>query len=168
MKLPVRTGFGYDVHSLEFNRRLMLGGIEVPFEKGLMGHSDADALLHAICDALLGALALGDIGKHFPDTDPEYKGADSKKLLSSVYELIDAEGYLVGNIDATIVMQRPKLKPYIDAMRESIATLLNIETGRVSVKATTSEQMGFVGREEGVAVYAVALLLLKQGDEETP
>ena len=168
MKLPVRTGFGYDVHSLEFNRRLMLGGIEVPFEKGLMGHSDADALLHAICDALLGALALGDIGKHFPDTDPEYKGADSKKLLSAVYKLIEAEGYLVGNIDATIVMQRPKLRPYIDAMRESIATLLNIETSRVSVKATTSEQMGFVGREEGVAVYAVALLLLKQGDEETP
>jgi 2-C-methyl-D-erythritol 2,4-cyclodiphosphate synthase len=153
-----RTGFGYDVHAFAFNRKLMLGGIEVPFEKGLKGHSDADVLLHAICDALLGALALGDIGKHFPDTEPNFKGIDSKILLSKVNDLVIEKGYTVSNIDSTVVMERPKLKEYILPIRESIARILNISADQVSVKATTSEQLGFVGLEEGVKAFATVLI----------
>lgn len=155
----MRIGFGYDVHRLVGGRPLILGGLEIPFEKGLLGHSDADALLHAITDALLGAAALGDIGAHFPDTDPAWKGADSRKLLAAVGELIAKAGYRVANIDATVVMERPKLRPFIDSMRASIAACLGLELGQVSVKATTNEKMSFVGREEGVACYAVCLLL---------
>jgi 2-C-methyl-D-erythritol 2,4-cyclodiphosphate synthase len=156
--MKIRTGFGYDVHAFAFNRKLMLGGIEVPFEKGLKGHSDADVLLHAICDALLGALALGDIGKHFPDTDPNYKGIDSKILLSKVNDLIIERGYTVSNIDSTVVMERPKLKNYILPIRESIARILNIDADQISVKATTSEQLGFVGLEEGAKAFATVLI----------
>lgn len=161
MKIPFRTGFGYDVHAFAFNRKLILGGIEVPFDRGLLGHSDADVLLHAISDALLGAAALGDIGKHFPDTDPNFKDADSKILLSKVYELIEGKGYILGNIDATIVMQRPKLAPCIDKMRESIASILKADISQVSVKATTSEKLGFVGQEEGVEAFATVLIISK-------
>ncbi len=161
MKTDIRIGFGYDVHKLVENRDLILGGITIPFEKGLLGHSDADVLLHAICDGLLGALALGDIGSHFPDTDPQYKNIDSKILLEKVYSIILAKGYQIGNIDATIVMQRPKLRTYIDKMRDSIAEILNVEIGQISVKATTSEKLGFVGKEEGVEAFANILLLKK-------
>ncbi len=161
MKIPFRTGFGYDVHAFAFNRKLILGGIEVPFDRGLLGHSDADVLLHAISDALLGAAALGDIGKHFPDTDPNYKDADSKILLSKVYQLIEGKGYILGNIDATIVMQRPKLAPFIDKMREIISSILKADVSQVSVKATTSEKLGFVGQEEGVEAFATVLIISK-------
>lgn len=154
----IRIGFGYDVHAFAFNRKLVLGGVDVPFEKGLQGHSDADALLHAVCDAMLGALSLGDIGKHFPDTDPQYKGIDSKKLLSKVYGLINMNGYTLVNLDTTIVIQRPKMAPHIDKMRETISGILNCGINQVSIKATTSEGLGFVGIEEGVKVYAVVLL----------
>lgn len=154
-----RTGFGYDVHAFAFNRKLFLGGLEIPFERGLKGHSDADVLLHAICDALLGALALGDIGKHFPDTDPNFKDIDSKILLSKVNDLVIERGYKISNIDSTVVMERPKLKDYILPVRESIAGILNIAVDQVSVKATTSEQMGFVGTEEGVKAFATVLIL---------
>ena len=154
-----RTGFGYDVHAFAFNRKLFLGGLEIPFERGLKGHSDADVLLHAICDALLGALALGDIGKHFPDTDPNFKDIDSKILLSKVNDLVIERGYEISNIDSTVVMERPKLKDYILPVRESIAGILNIAVDQVSVKATTSEQMGFVGTEEGVKAFATVLIL---------
>lgn len=154
-----RTGFGYDVHAFAFNRKLFLGGLEIPFERGLKGHSDADVLLHAICDALLGALALGDIGKHFPDTDPNFKDIDSKILLSKVNDLVIERGYKISNIDSTVVMERPKLKDYILLVRESIAGILNIAVDQVSVKATTSEQMGFVGTEEGVKAFATVLIL---------
>jgi 2-C-methyl-D-erythritol 2,4-cyclodiphosphate synthase len=156
--MNIRTGFGYDVHAFAFNRKLILGGIEVPFEKGLKGHSDADVLLHAICDALLGALSLGDIGKHFPDTDPNYKGIDSKILLAKVNDLMIERGYAISNIDSTVVMERPKLKDYILPIRESIAGILNIVADQVSVKATTSEQLGFVGLEEGVKAFATVLI----------
>lgn len=154
-----RIGFGYDVHRLGENRKLFLGGVEIPFEKGLVGHSDADVLIHAICDALLGALALGDIGKHFPDNDPQYKGIDSKILLKNVFQLIKEHGYVLGNVDATVVMERPKLLPHIGKMRETLAELMDAETNQVSVKATTSEKMGFVGAEEGVKAYATCLIL---------
>ena len=156
---PLRIGIGYDVHRLAPDRKLILGGVEVPFERGLLGHSDADVLAHAITDALLGAAALGDIGAHFPDTDPEWKGADSLKLLGAVVALVAEHGWRVGNVDAVVVMQRPKLRPHIDAMRERLASALGVEVGAVSVKATTNETMGFVGREEGAACHAVALLL---------
>ncbi len=161
MKLPFRTGFGYDVHAFAFNRKLILGGVEIPFERGLMGHSDADVLLHAISDAMLGALALGDIGKHFPDTDETYKDADSKILLSKVYEIIFERGYELGNLDAVVVMQRPKLSPHIDKIRETIASILNADISQISVKATTSEKLGFVGTEEGVEAFATILLISK-------
>ncbi len=161
MKLPFRTGFGYDVHAFAFNRKLILGGVEIPFERGLMGHSDADVLLHAISDAMLGALALGDIGKHFPDTDEAYKDADSKILLSKVYDLILERGYQLGNLDAVVVMQRPKLSPHIDKIRETIASILNADISQISVKATTSEKLGFVGTEEGVEAFATILLISK-------
>lgn len=153
-----RTGFGYDVHPFAENRKLILGGVEIPFEKGLKGHSDADVLLHAICDALLGALALGDIGQHFPDNDPEYKNIDSKILLRKVNELIKENGYYINNLDSTVVMERPKLKDYIITIRKNIAGLLKIHFDQVSVKATTSERMGFVGSEEGVKAYATVLV----------
>jgi 2-C-methyl-D-erythritol 2,4-cyclodiphosphate synthase len=156
--MDLRIGFGYDVHAFEFNRKLFLGGIEIPFEKGLKGHSDADVLLHAISDAILGALAMGDIGQHFPDTDPQYKNIDSKILLSVIHNLIAEKGWKVSNIDSTIVMERPKLSNFIHAIRNSISSILNISPDQVSVKATTSEKMGFVGTEEGVKAYAVCLL----------
>jgi 2-C-methyl-D-erythritol 2,4-cyclodiphosphate synthase len=139
-------------------RKLILGGVDVPHERGLLGHSDADVLLHAIADAILGALGLGDIGKHFPDTDPQYKGADSRKLLRHVMALAGEKGYILGNVDATIVAQRPKLAPFIPEMRATIAQDLNAEPDRVNVKATTTEQLGFAGRGEGIAAYAVVLM----------
>lgn len=154
----IRIGHGYDVHRLVENRKLILGGVEIPFERGLLGHSDADVLLHAISDALLGAVALGDIGKHFPDTDPRYAGADSMLLLKEVIRLVRNEGYQVGNLDATILCQRPKLAGFIAAMRENIAACCEIPVSDVSVKATTEEKLGFTGSGEGIAVHAVALL----------
>lgn len=162
--MNIRTGFGYDVHAFAYNRKLILGGIEVPFEKGLLGHSDADVLLHAICDALLGALALGDIGQHFPDNDPEYKNIDSKILLSKVNELVKSKNFLISNIDSTVVMERPKLKNFILQIRKSISDILKISVDQVSVKATTSEKMGFVGTEEGVKAYATVLLIEDLGE----
>ena len=155
----MRIGIGYDVHRLTEGRPLILGGVLVPHERGLAGHSDADVLVHAVIDAMLGAAALGDIGRHFPDTDPEWKGADSMQLLGSVVRLVREAGYAVGNVDATVVLQRPKLRPHIDAMRANIAEVLGVEVGQVSVKATTGEAMGFVGREEGAAAHAVCLLV---------
>lgn len=154
----IRIGHGYDVHRLVEDRKLILGGVEIPFERGLLGHSDADVLLHAISDALLGAVALGDIGKHFPDTDPRYAGADSILLLKEVVQLVRNEGYQVGNLDATILCQRPKLAGFIAAMRENIAACCEIPVSDVSVKATTEEKLGFTGSGEGIAVHAVALL----------
>lgn len=157
-RLPFRIGHGYDVHRLVENRKLILGGVEIPYEKGLLGHSDADVLLHAVSDALLGALALGDIGKHFPDTDPAYAGADSLKLLELVVEKVREQGYAVGNLDATVLCQKPKLAPYIDSMREKIAAACGVSAEQVSVKATTEEKLGFTGAEEGMAAHAVCLL----------
>ena len=153
-----RFGMGYDVHRLVEGRRLILGGVDVPYEKGLLGHSDADVLLHAVSDAILGAAALGDIGTHFPDTDERFKGADSGKLLEEVVRLVRAEGYAIGNVDATIVAQAPKLLPYIQEMRENIARFLDIPVGDVNVKATTEEKLGFTGEEKGISAYAVASL----------
>ena len=154
----VRIGHGYDVHRLVPDRALILGGVTVPFEKGLLGHSDADVLLHAICDSLLGALALGDIGKHFPDTDEQYKSIDSRILLSRTAELIREKGWQIGNIDATVIAQAPRLSPYIQEMRENIATVLNIPLDAISVKATTEEHLGFTGEGLGIAAHAVCLL----------
>ena len=154
----MRIGHGYDVHRVTEGRKMIIGGVEIPYEKGLLGHSDADVLSHAIMDALLGAAALGDIGKFFPDTDPRYKGADSMKLMEEVREILADHHYLVGNVDATIVAQAPKMRPHIDAMRENIARALGIETDQVSVKATTEERLGFTGSGEGIAVQAVALI----------
>ena len=151
-----RFGMGYDVHRLVEGRKLILGGVDVPYEKGLLGHSDADVLLHAVSDAILGAAALGDIGTHFPDTDEGFKGADSGKLLAEVVRLVRAEGYTIGNVDATIVAQAPKLLPYIPRMRENIARLLGVAVGDVNVKATTEERLGFTGSGEGMSAYAVA------------
>ena len=154
----MRIGQGYDVHRLVAERPLILGGIEIPYEKGLLGHSDADVLLHAISDALLGAAALGDIGAHFPDSDPAYRGADSAELLRVVGGLIRASGYEIGNIDSTVVCQAPKLAPHIASMRARIAEVLALPVGAVSVKASTEEHMGFTGRGEGIAAHAVCLL----------
>jgi 2-C-methyl-D-erythritol 2,4-cyclodiphosphate synthase len=154
----MRIGTGYDVHRLGEGLELWLGGVQVPHTHGLIGHSDADVLLHAICDALLGAAALGDIGKHFPDTDPKYKGISSLKLLRHVGMLLKEAGYQVGNIDSTVAAQRPKLAPYIAQMRQNIADALGIEVDAVSVKATTTEHLGFEGREEGISAQAVTLL----------
>jgi 2-C-methyl-D-erythritol 2,4-cyclodiphosphate synthase len=162
--MNIRTGFGYDVHAFAENRKLFLGGIEIPSELGLKGHSDADVLLHAICDALLGALALGDIGQHFPDNDPNYKNIDSKILLSKVNDLISDKSFRISNIDSTVVMERPKLKDFILQIRKSIAQILKIQVDQVSVKATTSEKMGFVGTEQGVKGYATVLLIEDLGD----
>ncbi len=154
----MRVGMGYDVHRLIAGRRLILGGVEIPFEKGLLGHSDADVLVHAVMDAMLGAAALGDIGRHFPDTDSAYAGADSMQLLSEVGNLIDANNMLIGNIDATVIAQRPKLAPYIEQMRMNIADRLKIDISQVNVKATTEEGMGFTGIGEGISAQAVCLL----------
>lgn len=155
----IRIGQGFDVHQLVEGRPLIVGGVTIPYEKGLLGHSDADVLLHTITDAILGALALGDIGKHFPDTDPAYKGADSVVLLEKVWEMAEQKGYKLGNVDATIMAQRPKMLPYIPAMVEVIARVLKTEVGNVNVKATTTEKLGFVGREEGIASLAVVCLI---------
>ncbi len=154
----MRIGHGYDVHRYAENRDLIVGGVKIPFELGLLGHSDADVVLHAVMDALLGAAALRDIGYHFPDTDPKYKGADSGLLLEAVGEKLAAAGYKVGNIDVTILCQRPKLKPYIPRMAENIAARLGIDIGQVNVKATTEEGLGFTGAMEGMACHAVCLL----------
>lgn len=154
----IRVGHGYDVHRLVTERKLVLGGVEIPYEFGLLGHSDADVLTHAVMDALLGAAALGDIGKHFPDTDPTYKGADSLKLLDHVMELLVEKGWNVGNVDATIVAQRPKLAPYLQTMKENLAQRMKVDPEQVNVKATTEEKLGFTGSGEGMAVHAVALL----------
>ncbi len=151
-----RFGMGYDVHQLVEGRKLIIGGVDIPFEKGLLGHSDADVLLHAISDALLGAAALGDIGKHFPDTDERYKGADSLKLLEEVGRLLAEKGYTVGNVDATIVAQKPKMAPNIPVMRENIARVLHVDVDRINVKATTEEHLGFTGSGQGISAYAVA------------
>jgi len=156
--MNMRIGHGYDVHRLVTGRTLVLGGVEIPHETGLLGHSDADVLLHAICDAILGAIGAGDIGKHFPDTDPAYKGASSSILLRQVMDLAGEKGYKIGNIDATIVAQKPKLAPYIARMVENIAAATATEPDRINVKATTTEELGFAGRKEGIAAYAVALL----------
>ncbi|TAG76069.1 MAG: 2-C-methyl-D-erythritol 2,4-cyclodiphosphate synthase [Burkholderiales bacterium] len=153
-----RIGTGFDVHQLVEGRKLIIGGVEIAHAKGLLGHSDADVLLHAICDALLGAAALGDIGKHFPDTDPAFKGADSRVLLRSVVERLRANRYVIGNIDATIMAQAPKMAPHIAAMRQHIAEDCLVPIDAVNVKATTTEKLGFVGREEGIAAEAVALI----------
>jgi 2-C-methyl-D-erythritol 2,4-cyclodiphosphate synthase len=155
----MRIGFGFDVHQLSEDREFWLGGIKIPAVKGILGHSDADVLLHAICDAILGALALGDIGKHFPDTDQSFKGIDSKILLSKTIELISQKGYRIGNIDSSVVLQQPKIMPYAEEMRKCIAELCHISIDDVSIKATTNEKMGFIGREEGIVAYAVVLLL---------
>ncbi|MBW5449200.1 2-C-methyl-D-erythritol 2,4-cyclodiphosphate synthase [Cohnella sp. CFH 77786] len=159
----IRIGQGFDVHQLAEGRPCIIGGVEIPHEKGLLGHSDADVLLHAISDAVLGALALGDIGKHFPDTDPAYEGADSVKLLKHVWGLASERGYRLGNADATIIAQAPKMAPHIPQMVRIIAEALEAEEGQVNVKATTSEKLGFTGRGEGIAAQAVVCLLERQG-----
>ncbi len=156
--VPFRVGQGYDVHRFESGRELWLGGVKIEYPLGLKGHSDADVLLHAISDALLGALALRDIGYHFPDNDPKYKGADSKQLLKEVARLVLQKGYKVGNIDATIVAEQPKINPYVPAMQEVIAQLLSVDVDQVSIKATTNEQMGFTGRQEGILALVTALV----------
>lgn len=156
--INIRVGFGFDVHPLGEGRELWLGGIKLEFDRGCVGHSDADVLLHAICDALLGAANLRDIGFHFPNTNPNYKGADSKLLLAEVVRLLKENGYRVGNIDATLAMEAPKINPHIKAMQQAIAPLLEVDENAVSIKATTNERLGYVGREEGVNAYAVALI----------
>ncbi len=154
----MRIGHGYDVHKFAENRRLILGGVEIPYELGLLGHSDADVLVHAVMDALLGAAALGDIGKHFPDTDDKYKGADSLALLREVCEILSDNGYKIINIDSTVIAQKPKLKDYIDDMRKNIAAVCSIDVSQVSVKATTEEKLGFTGRLEGISAHSVCLI----------
>ncbi|NHM75584.1 2-C-methyl-D-erythritol 2,4-cyclodiphosphate synthase [Staphylococcus sp. 11007852] len=156
-----RVGLGYDVHAFDEHRPLIIGGIEVPHTKGLKGHSDADVLLHAITDAMLGACALGDIGKLFPDTDPAFKDADSKQLLVEAYAAVKKEGFIMNNVDATIIAEKPKFRPHIDTMRQVIADLFDVEIGGVNVKATTSEKLGFTGREEGIAAQAIVSLTQK-------
>lgn len=155
----MRVGMGYDVHRLTEGRKLILGGVEIPWEKGLLGHSDADVLVHAVMDALLGAAALGDIGKHFPDTDPAYKGISSILLLRHVTELLKKNGYAIGNVDATIIAQKPKMAPHILKMRENMAEAMGISVDCLNVKATTEEGLGFTGREEGIAAQAICLLV---------
>lgn len=154
----MRVGLGYDVHRLVEDRKLILGGVEIPFEKGLLGHSDADVLLHAIMDALLGAAALGDIGKHFPDTDDKFKGISSLLLLKEVYKIINEHGYTLGNIDATIIAQKPKMAPHIPTMRENIANILNTSIDNINIKATTEEGLGFTGSLEGISSNCICLL----------
>jgi len=157
----MKIGQGYDVHALVAGRKLILGGVQIPYEKGLEGHSDADVLIHALCDALLGAAALGDIGRHFPDTDPAYKGADSRVLLRAVAQKIAAAGLAVGNVDATIVAQAPRMAPHIAQMVANVAADLGVAGGAINIKATTTERLGFTGRGEGIAAQAIALLVPK-------
>ena len=154
-----RTGIGFDVHAFAEGRKLMLGGIEIPFEKGLAGHSDADAVLHAITDALLGSLALGDIGKHFPDSDNKYKNADSSLFLIEAYKLVKEKDYFLGNLDVVIALQQPKLLAYIEKMRKNVASMLDVEMEQISIKATTTERLGFIGRKEGIAVFATVTVV---------
>ncbi len=156
----MRIGLGYDVHKLTEDRKLIIGGVDIPYDKGLLGHSDADVLIHAIMDSILGALALGDIGKHFPDTDEKYKGADSMKLLEHVYNLITSKGYKIGNIDSTIIAQSPKMAPYIEIMRNNISKVLNTDIENINIKATTEEGLGFTGAKQGIASQSICLLLL--------
>ncbi len=156
--MGIRIGYGVDFHQLVAGRDLFIGGIKIPHDKGALGHSDADVLLHAICDALLGAACLGDIGVHFPDTSAEFKNIDSKILLAKTFELIKLEGYSIGNIDCTLCLEAPKIKPFVPAMQEAIATILGISIKDISIKATTTETMGFVGRKEGLVAYAACLL----------
>ena len=158
-----RIGTGFDVHALVEGRALVLGGVTIPHAKGLLGHSDADVLLHAIADSLLGALALGDIGMHFPDSDAAYSGADSRVLLRRVMDLVSASGYEIGNVDATIMAQAPKVAPFVQAMRDNVAQDLRCAVDRISIKATTTERLGFTGREEGIAAQAVALVVRAEG-----
>lgn len=157
----IRVGFGFDVHQLVTDRELWLGGVLIPHTRGAFGHSDADVLLHAVADALLGAVALGDIGEHFPNTDPKWKGADSKLLLTAVVQLLTDRGWAVGNVDCTLVMERPKIMPHVPEMRSIMAPILKVDVDAVSIKATTNETMGYVGREEGVCAHAVALVMKK-------
>jgi len=157
--MQMRIGNGFDVHAFAAGRRLVLGGVDIPFDRGLAGHSDADVLLHAVADAIIGALALGDIGVHFPDTDPRWKGADSRMLLRHVMGLARERGYAIGNVDATVVAEVPRLRPHVDAMRANIAADLGCDPSAVSVKATTTERLGFTGREEGIAALASVLLV---------
>ncbi|MDD2541240.1 MAG: 2-C-methyl-D-erythritol 2,4-cyclodiphosphate synthase [Desulfuromonadaceae bacterium] len=157
----MRIGHGYDVHRLVEGRRLIMGGVDIPWEKGLLGHSDADVLLHAIADGILGAIGEGDIGRHFPDSDPAYKGADSLKLLAHVVRLADERGYKLGNLDATIIAQMPKMAPHIQAMRENIARVAGASAGQVNVKATTEEGLGFTGSGEGISAHAVVIMVAK-------
>lgn len=161
MKIDFRTGFGFDVHAFVEGRKLIIGGIEIPFDKGLEGHSDADVLLHAICDAMLGALALGDIGIHFPNTDLKWKNVNSAFLLKHVNELINSKGYELGNLDCVLAMQNPKISPYVEQIRNRISELLNADAEQISIKATTTEKLGFVGRTEGVVSFATVLLTKK-------
>lgn len=156
--MQIRVGFGYDMHRLQEGRELWIGGVKLDFKKGLLGHSDADVLIHVICDALLGAANLRDIGYHFPDTSPEYHNVDSKILLKDTMSLLRDKGYTVGNIDATVCAEQPKLNPYIPAMQQKLAEVMKVDEELISIKATTSEKMGFVGREEGITAYAVALI----------
>lgn len=156
--MKIRIGFGFDVHQLKAGKDLWLGGINIPSTKGAVGHSDADVLIHAICDALLGAAGLRDIGFHFPDTSSEFKGIDSKILLARVMDLLKKENYTIGNIDCTLVLENPKINPHIDTMKQTLASILNIEITDIGIKATTNEKMGYIGREEGVCAYAVALI----------
>jgi len=165
MSLNIRIGFGFDVHAFAEGRKLILGGIEIPFDKGLAGHSDADVLLHAICDAMLGALALGDIGTHFPDTDEKWKDADSKILLKKVNDLINSKGYQLGNLDCVLALQHPKISPYSAMIRNKIAEILNADVEQISLKASTTEKLGFVGRSEGVISYATVLLVKKDSND---
>ena len=156
--MPIRIGHGYDVHRLVEGRKLMLGGVTIPFARGLDGHSDADVLLHALCDALLGSLSLGDIGMHFPDTDPRYKDSDSLELLKRVLNMVKEKGFSIGNIDATVIAEQPKISGYIDQMKDTIAHTTGIDREQISIKATTTEGLGFVGRGEGIAAHAVVLV----------
>jgi len=156
--MKIRVGFGFDVHQLQEGRELWLGGIKIESNKGALGHSDADVLIHAICDALLGAAGLRDIGFHFPDTSSEFKGIDSKILLTRVMELLKKENYSIGNIDCTLVLEAPKINPHIDSMKQTLANILQIHTSDIGIKATTNETMGYIGRREGVCAYAVALI----------
>ena len=160
--MSLRIGYGYDVHQLAEGEDLIVGGIHLPYHLGSVGHSDADVLLHVICDALLGALALGDIGTHFPDTDPAYKGIDSKVLLKRTYELVKQEGWALANVDSTVCLQLPKLKPHIPTMQAIVAELLDVEPNQIGIKATTTERLGFVGEQKGISAHAV-VLLAKQG-----
>jgi len=162
LKLNFRTGFGFDVHAFAEGRKLIIGGVEIPFDKGLEGHSDADVLLHAICDAMLGALALGDIGIHFPNTDERWKDADSTLLLKHVNELINSKGYELGNLDCVLAMEKPKISPYVEQIRNRISEMLNADVEQISIKATTTEKLGFVGRTEGVVSFATVLLTKKE------